>query len=58
MLHFNKEKLEVDSPEKKTMLNALMQGVNANRPLIADIAKSSQTINLAQFMNKNEEYIN
>jgi hypothetical protein len=27
MLRFNKEKLKVDSPDDKTMLNALMQGV-------------------------------
>jgi hypothetical protein len=27
MLRFNKEKLEVDSPDDKTILNALMQGV-------------------------------
>jgi hypothetical protein len=41
LLHFNKEKLEVDSLDEKTMLNALMQGVRANEMLLADIAKST-----------------
>jgi hypothetical protein len=41
LLHFNKEKLEVDSLDEKTMLNALMQGVRANETLLADIAKST-----------------
>ena len=58
MLCFNKEKLEVDSPDEKTMLNALMQEVKADGPLMADIAKSTRTITLAQFMKKTEEYIN
>ena len=30
MLHFNKEKLEVNSPNDKTMLNALMQGIEGH----------------------------
>ena len=58
MLRFNKEKLKEDSPDEKTMLNALMRGVKADGPLMAEIAKSSQSITLAQFMNKTEEYIN
>ena len=58
MLRFNKEKLEVESPNEKTMLNALMEGVRANGPLMADIAKSTRSITLAQFMKKIEEYIN
>ena len=58
MLHFNKEKLEMESPDKKTMLNTLMQGVKADRPLMADLAKSTRSITLAQFMKKTEEYIN
>jgi hypothetical protein len=41
MLRFNKEKHEVDSPNKKTMLNALMQGVKVDGPLMANIAKST-----------------
>ena len=35
MLCFNKEKLKVDSPNDKTMLNALMQGIRVEGPLIA-----------------------
>jgi hypothetical protein len=58
MICFNKEKLEVDSPDKKIILNALMRGVKAGRPLMARIAKNSRSITLAQFMNKIEEYIN
>ena len=33
MLRFNKEKLEVDSPDDKTILNALMQGIRAEGSL-------------------------
>ena len=58
MLCFNKEKLEVDSPDKKTMLNALMQGIRADGPLMADIAKSTWQMTRTQFMKKTEEYIN
>ena len=57
MLCFNKEKLEVECPDEKIMLNALMQGVRADGPLMADIAKSTRSITLAQF-KKNEENIN
>ena len=58
MLRFNKEKLEVDSLYEKTMLNALMRGAKVDGPLMVEIAKSSQSITLTQFMNKTEEYIN
>jgi hypothetical protein len=58
IFRFNKEKLEIDNSDEKTMLNALMRGVKANGPLMAEIAKSSRSITLAQFMNKTEEYIN
>ena len=58
MLRFNKEKLEVDSPDEKTMLNALMQGIRADRPLMADIAKTTRPMTLTRFMRKTEEYIN
>jgi hypothetical protein len=34
MLRLNKEKLEVDSSDEKTMLIALMRGVKANGPLM------------------------
>jgi hypothetical protein len=41
MLRFNKEKLEVDSPDDKTMLNALMQGVRAEGPLMAEVGRKN-----------------
>jgi hypothetical protein len=47
MLRFNKEKLEVDSPDEKTMLNALMQEIRVEGPLMADIARSTQEVTLA-----------
>jgi hypothetical protein len=46
MLRFNKEKLEVDSPDDKTMLNALMQGIRAEWPLMAELARSTQEVTL------------
>jgi hypothetical protein len=58
ILQFNKEKLEVDSPDEKIILNTLMREVKADGPLMAEIAKSSRSITLAQFMNKTKEYIN
>ena len=58
MFCFNKEKLEVDGPDEKTLLNALMEGIRADRPLMADIAKSTRQMTLTQFMKKIEEYIN
>jgi hypothetical protein len=58
MLRFNKEKLEADSPDEKTMLNALMQGIRANRPLMADLAKTTLPITLTRFMKKTKEFIN
>jgi hypothetical protein len=58
MIRFNKEKLEVDSPNEKTIPNALMQGVKVDGPLMADIAKSTRLVTLAQFMKKTEKYIN
>jgi hypothetical protein len=41
MLRFNKEKLEVDSLDDKTMLNALMQGVRAEGPLMAKVGRKN-----------------
>jgi hypothetical protein len=41
MLRFNKEKLEVDSPDDKTMLNALMQGIRAEGPLMAELGRNT-----------------
>jgi hypothetical protein len=58
MLHFNKEKLEVDSPDDKTMLNALMQGIRSEGPLMAKLARGTQEVTLPRFMNLTEEFIN
>jgi hypothetical protein len=44
MLRFNKENLEVDSPDDKTMLNALMQGIRVEGPLMANLARSAQEV--------------
>ena len=41
MLHFNKEKLEVDSPDNKTMLNVLMQGVRAEGLLMVELTRNT-----------------
>jgi hypothetical protein len=58
MLRFNKEKLEVDSPDDKTMLNALMQGVRAEGPLMAEVGrKNIRKVTLPQFMKLTEEFI-
>jgi hypothetical protein len=43
MLRFNKEKLMVESPNDKTMLNALMHGI---KPNVAELAKSLKLITL------------
>jgi hypothetical protein len=58
MLRFNKENLEVDNPDDKTMLNALMQGIRVEGPLMANLARSAQEVTLASFMKKIEEFIN
>jgi hypothetical protein len=57
MLRFNKEKLEVDSSDDKTMLNALMQGVRAEGPLMAELGRSTREVTLPQFMKLTEEFI-
>jgi hypothetical protein len=58
MLRFNKEKLEVDSPDDKTMLNTLMQGVRVEGPLMVKVGrKNIQKITLPQFMKLTEEFI-
>jgi hypothetical protein len=58
MLRFNKEKLEVDSPDDKTMLNALMQGIRAEGPLMAEVGrKNVRKVTLPQFMKLTEEFI-
>jgi hypothetical protein len=57
MLRFNKEKLEVDSPNDKTMLNALMQGVSEEGLLMAEIGRNTQKVTLPQFMKLTKEFI-
>jgi hypothetical protein len=58
MLRFNKEKLEVDSPDDKIILNALMQGVRAEGPLMAEVGrKNVRKVTLPQFMKLTEEFI-
>jgi hypothetical protein len=58
MLRFNKEKLEVDTPDDKTMLCALMQGVRAEGPLMAEVGrKNIRKVTLPQFMKLTEEFI-
>jgi hypothetical protein len=58
MLRFNKEKLEVDTPDDKTMLCALMQGVRAEGPLMAEVGrKNIRKVTLSQFMKLTEEFI-
>ena len=58
MLRFNKEKLEVDSPDDKMMLNALMQGIRVEESLMAELARSTQEVTLPRFMKLTEEVIN
>ncbi|XP_059431559.1 uncharacterized protein LOC132165071 [Corylus avellana] len=57
MLRFNWEKLTVESPNEQTVLLVLMNGVKAEGPLMAEIAKKP-TIALRQFLSKTEEDIN
>jgi hypothetical protein len=58
MLRFNKEKLEVDNPDDKMMLNALIQGVRAEGQLMAKVGrKNIQKVTLPQFMKLTEEFI-
>jgi hypothetical protein len=58
MLRFNREKLEVDTPDDETLLCALMQGVRAEGPLMAEVGrKNVKRITLPQFMKLTEEFI-
>jgi hypothetical protein len=41
MLRFNREKLEVDTPDDKTLLCALMQGVRAEGVLMAEVGRKN-----------------
>ena len=58
MLRFNKEKLKFDTPDNKTMLNALMQGIKVEGPLMAELARNTQKVTLPRFMKLNKEFIN
>ncbi|XP_059428612.1 uncharacterized protein LOC132162395 [Corylus avellana] len=58
MLRFNQEKLMIENPNEQTVLDALMHGVRAEGPLMAELSKSSKLITLSQFMKKANEYIN
>ena len=40
------------------MLNALMQGIRAKGPLMAQLARSTQEVTLPRFMKLTEEFIN
>jgi hypothetical protein len=58
MLRFHKEKLEVDTPDDKMMLCALMQGVRAEGPLMAEVGrKNVNRVTLPQFMKLTKEFI-
>ncbi|XP_059429048.1 uncharacterized protein LOC132162845 [Corylus avellana] len=58
MLRFNQEKLIIENPSEQTVLDALMHMVRAERPLMAELSKSSKLVTLSQFMKKADEYIN
>jgi hypothetical protein len=48
----------IDTPDDKTMLCALMQGVRAEGPLMAEVGrKNIQKVTLPQFMKLTEEFI-
>lgn len=57
MLRFNKEKLTAYDPDKSIFLAALLNGILARGPLMAELARKSQT-NLQEFMDKADEYMN
>jgi hypothetical protein len=58
MLRFNREKLEVDTPDDETLLCALMQGVRVEGPLMAEVGrKNVKKVTLPQFMKLTEEFI-
>jgi hypothetical protein len=55
---FNQEKLTVKSPDDQTILSALMNGINADGPLMAELARKPTLGTLSQFMRKAEEFVN
>ncbi|XP_059428572.1 uncharacterized protein LOC132162347 [Corylus avellana] len=58
MLGFNWEKLTIESPNKETVLSALMNGIRTEGPLMDELARRPTLATLWQFMNKVEEFIN
>ncbi|XP_059441921.1 uncharacterized protein LOC132174251 [Corylus avellana] len=58
MLRFNQEKLMIENPPEQTVLDALMHGVRAEGPLMAELSKSTKLVTLGQFIKKADEYIN
>jgi hypothetical protein len=58
MLRFNREKLEVDTLDDKTLLCTLMQGVRTEGPLMAEVRrKNVNKVTLPQFIKLTEEFI-
>ncbi|XP_059449444.1 uncharacterized protein LOC132180584 [Corylus avellana] len=55
MLRFNKEKLAVEGSSEQTILNALMHGVRAKGPLMAELAKKSTLVTLRELQEKEEK---
>ncbi|XP_059441976.1 uncharacterized protein LOC132174319 [Corylus avellana] len=58
MLRFNQEKLMIENPPEQTVLDALMHGVRAEGPLMANLSKNTKLVTLGQFIKKADEYIN
>jgi hypothetical protein len=55
---FNQEKLTVENPDDKMILSALMNGIMADGPLMAELARRPTLGTLHQFMRKAEEFVN
>jgi hypothetical protein len=58
MQRFNQEKLMVKSPDEQMILLALMNGIKAEGPLMAELARRPTLGALQQFMRKAEEFVN
>jgi hypothetical protein len=55
---FNQEKLTVENPDDQTILLALMNGIEADGPLMAELARRPTLGTLHQFMRKAKEFVN
>jgi hypothetical protein len=55
---FNQEKLTVENPDDQTILSALMNGIKADGPLMAELARRPMLGTLHQFMRKAKEFVN